>query len=282
MKNQDQSMELYAPDLLEKGVPEEGYLFLVDSKTAIKVNYMEYDQLAIFDGDIVVSDAAKMKTFTAHVEGLLSVGKEVVPHPDVIIDIRRLWPHGQVYYAFDSTVNSQNRTDILQAMKLISSACRGVSFTERTTQPNYISFIMGTGCSSSVGMQGGIQRITLASTWYVIGNIIHEIGHALGLLHEHIKPNRNEYVTLHQNNVIPAARHNFDIISHPELFKSMDYDYGSIMHYSRSAFALIPGTDTLTPKQATDSMGQRKALSDLDIIGINSLYTSNSMFQESQ
>ncbi|MHA7581687.1 M12 family metallopeptidase [Paenibacillus vandeheii] len=281
MQNQDQSMELYAPDLLEKGVPETGYVFLADNQKPVKVNYTEYDQLAIFDGDIVVAEAAQMRALTAHVEAALAAGKEVAPHPEVIIDIRRLWPRGQVYYAFDLTVNAQNRTDILQAMKLISNACKGVSFTERTSERNYISFIMGTGCSSAVGMQGGMQRITLASKWYVVGNIIHEIGHSLGLLHEHTKPNRDDYVTFHKDNLIPSAIHNFDIVNHPDLFKSMDYDYGSIMHYSRSAFAKIPGTDTLTPTKAGATIGQRNALSALDIAGINALYTGKSLLQES-
>ncbi|MGQ8874742.1 M12 family metallopeptidase [Paenibacillus sp. TSA_86.1] len=284
MLNQDQSMELYAPDLLKKGNLEEGYVFLADSETPVKVNYIEYDHLAIFDGDIIVTEAPKMKALTAHVEGLLAAGKEVTPHPDVIIDIRRLWPQGQVYYAFDSTVTKQNQTDILQAMKHISDHCHGISFTERTAQthhPNYISFVMGNGCSSYVGMQGGKQRIMLAKGWYHIGNIIHEIGHALGLLHEHTKPNRDDYVTLHSDNLIPGSQHNFDIVKHPDLFKSMDYDYGSIMHYSKSAFALDPKKDTLTPTQPGVTIGQRKALSSLDIAGINSLYTSKSLMQKS-
>lgn len=281
MQNENESAEIYAPDLLDKGISEYGYVFLADDKTPIKVDYLEYDQLAVFDGDIVVATAARMKQHTALVEGLLAQGLDEIPHPQVIIDMRRLWPQGKVYYSFDTSVDEANKKKINTAIANITTSCKGVSFTPRTTQPNYISFTMGDGCSSYVGMQGGKQAITLSRNGYVIGNVIHEISHALGLLHEHTKPNRDKYVQVHKDNIITRALHNFDIVNHPNLFKSMDYDYGSIMHYGRTAFAKTKGTETLTPTQAGASIGQRSQLSKLDKEGINALYTGKNVYQDS-
>ena len=51
----------------------------------------------------------------------------------------------------------------------------------RTKEKNYISVFKGSGCSSSVGRQRGMQKLKLgpncAST---VGVIIHELMHAIG------------------------------------------------------------------------------------------------------
>lgn len=274
--------EVYASDLLEKGTPESGYVFLGETQTPVKVDYMAYNNLAILDGDIIVAPSAKMKLLKAHVDEAMTKGKAMDIHVDVIIDMKRLWPKGKVYFAFDPNVTAQTKTDIQKAILAISNSCKGITFTARTNEPNYVSFVMGLGHSSYVGMIGGKQEITLGKG-YVVGNIIHEIGHTLGLLHEHTKPNRDQYITVNMSNIITRAQNNFTIINHPELFKSFDYDLGSIMHYSKGAFAENPQQDTITPKVAPKPgvvMGQRVALSPLDIEGINALYTGISVMQD--
>ena len=48
--------------------------------------------------------------------------------------------------------------------------------------PDYVRFVSGSGCSSSVGRQGGAQNVTLGSGC-TAGNAIHEIGHTIGNYH---------------------------------------------------------------------------------------------------
>ncbi|XP_042605477.1 hatching enzyme 1.2-like [Cyprinus carpio] len=51
------------------------------------------------------------------------------------------------------------------------------------------------------------------------------------------------------------------------------YDYGSIMHYERTAFSIQPGLETITPiPDRRVEIGQRQGLSNTDILRINKLY----------
>ena len=49
------------------------------------------------------------------------------------------------------------------------------------------------------------------------------------------------------------------------------YDLGSIMHYGRRAFS-NGGGETITPKDPSVRIGQRKALSPIDVWQLNKLY----------
>lgn len=62
--------------------------------------------------------------------------------------------------------------------------------------------------------------------------ILHEIGHAIGFIHEHKRPDRDDYVTILSENIQSGKEHNFkkesiDVID----TYNLPYDYTSIMHY---------------------------------------------------
>jgi hypothetical protein len=133
-----------------------------------------------------------------------------------------------------------------------------------------LSFENGSGCSSYVGMKGGRQPIRLAPGCKKA--VVHEIGHALGLFHEQSHPERDQFVTIRWANIKPGAEHNFAIKQNPG--RTTAYDYGSIMHYSATAFSRN-GKPTITPKDMAARIGQRERLSPLDIQGIKLLYASS-------
>lgn len=69
-----------------------------------------------------------------------------------------------------------------------------MKFIERTNQNNYVEFILGTeGSFSNVGCIGGKQYIYLDSGWANRGTAMHEIGHAIGLIHEHQSPRFHDF-----------------------------------------------------------------------------------------
>ena len=85
---------------------------------------------------------------------------------------------------------------------------------------------------------------------------------------------RDTYVTINYDNVEDDAVDNFVRITTSRLWS--DYDFGSIMHYSKSAFAKSSGLETITPKpayaSAATNMGQRSGASARDVAGMTSIY----------
>jgi len=61
--------------------------------------------------------------------------------------------------------------------------------------------------------------------------ILHELGHTLGLIHEHCRMDRDDYIHIIWENIKEKEKHNF--IQRKGLLNIYDfpYDYVSIMHY---------------------------------------------------
>ena len=59
-------------------------------------------------------------------------------------------------------------------------------------------------CWSYLGMLGGEQPVSIGSGCEYKGIIQHEIFHALGRVHEQSRPDRDQYVTIHFENVEPG------------------------------------------------------------------------------
>lgn len=62
------------------------------------------------------------------------------------------------------------------------------------------------------------------------GVVTHEIGHAIGLIHEHQRADRDDYVTIDYDNVVSSNLFfRFDAVELEN--DNLPYDYGSDMHY---------------------------------------------------
>ncbi len=191
------------------------------------------------------------------------------------------WTNGIVYYAFDAAVSSANRQNWRDAAAAWS-AVAPLIFTEGTGIGNYIYVQNGSGNNSYVGMIGGRQVMNIFS-WTYKYTIAHEIGHALGLIHEHQRSGRDSYVTINYSYIQSGYEYAFDIAGSTNYGT---YDFDSIMHYDKCAVstdcpsgytcACSHYTITVPPPntQWQDLIGQRTHLSQLDGTGMAQRYTA--------
>ncbi|AII51329.1 M12 family metallopeptidase [Hymenobacter sp. APR13] len=179
------------------------------------------------------------------------------------------WPSGVVYYTIDAALPNQARvTDAIAHWQANSP----VRFVPRTTQTNYVTFRVGSGCSSNIGMIGRRQYINLASGCST-GNTIHEIGHALGLFHEQTRTDRDSYVNILTQNIQAGYEGNFTKYTGLG-YGGTDYgvlDFGSIMMYGSFSFS-SNGQPTITRKDGSTFNIQRSGLSAGDKTGIDAMY----------
>jgi len=185
------------------------------------------------------------------------------------------WPDGIIPYQFTNSVSQSQRDNAQLAIAHWNERTR-IQMIPRTQSnaanyENYISFELGGGCASYVGMKGGEQEVWLADNC-TVGSIIHEIGHAIGLFHEHTRLDRDDYVTVNWQNVAAGKEINFDKIEIGANTYS-GYDYGSIMHYGEYFFSSNGNRSISAPDNI--SIGQREALSSNDIASINRMYATD-------
>lgn len=185
------------------------------------------------------------------------------------------WPKSpsgwvEVPYSIANDFYDYERSVIESAMKSIASkTC--VRFVPRTNQVDYISIENLAGCSSTVGRSGGAQQLSLSMDGCInYGIIEHELLHSLGFHHEHTRTDRDKYIWINWQNIPEASANNFQI---KDTNLNTPYDYNSIMHYGRTAFAIQSGLETIIPiPNPLVSIGQRQELSYTDIQRINMLY----------
>jgi len=199
------------------------------------------------------------------------------------------WPDGIVPFTISDTdfpPGSSERDEILAGIALWNlNTC--IRVVPRNGQPNGLHFIKATdSCSSAVGQKPeatGAPGQSLSCAVQLDGfgstSITHEVGHALGLLHEQQRPDRDTFVSINYANIdLPEDRVevNFDVVA--DECPIGPYDCGSIMHYGPTAFGRKDGggaeATTITPNPGTGctSIGQRDHLSAGDVKTIHAIY----------
>ncbi|XP_037775832.1 blastula protease 10-like isoform X2 [Penaeus monodon] len=139
----------------------------------------------------------------------------------------------------------------------------------------YLEFVRSSGCWSYVGRQyrrWGGQKLSIGRGCTKLGTVLHEIGHALGLLHEQSRSDRDEHVKILWKNVMHGKQKNFRVWKDSR-FDEVPYDYSSVMHYG-SYFFGQGGRPTLLPRNPFHQhlLGQRDGFSFRDIAVANSVY----------
>ncbi|MFK8075511.1 MAG: M12 family metallopeptidase [Granulosicoccus sp.] len=195
------------------------------------------------------------------------------------ISERNLWVDGVIPYRLDPTL-PQHSVDAINSAIAHWNKVAGITFKsidevagEQRSIKDSVLFKNNAGCASWVGRQGGEQQVWVGPNC-TTGSVMHEIGHVLGLEHEHTRPDRDQHITIHWENISADKTHNFDIAT-PASTTLGEYDYGSIMHYGRYNFSFA-GQPTITPIfGSANSIGQRTAPSAGDLAAVSTLYAAD-------
>lgn len=102
-------------------------------------------------------------------------------------------------------------------------------------------------CLSALGRTGGAQPIRLAPGCGV-PEVLHEILHSLGFIHEHSRADRDAYIEVHWERIDPLYQRQFGIVPLEWMgaLAGTRFDPQSIMLYSSDLFSTRPGLPAIT------------------------------------
>jgi hypothetical protein len=223
------------------------------------------DDQAVVEGDIVFGQATDV------LKGGANYIAPVVP--DFVRGQPRRWANNLVPFVVDNSVTDSDRALIQQAMSQWADATN-VRFKELFgardwKRENYVKFSgrkKEVCTSNSIGIQErlpgkvdeedniNVVQLDGCRLW---GKIAHEIGHVLGLGHEHTRSDRDKYITISWSNIQkgreawycraigdPRTRAK---IGDQQILANTAYDYDSIMHYPVDGFAKLAPDCQMVP-----------------------------------
>jgi hypothetical protein len=147
------------------------------------------------------------------------------------------WPGGLIPYDI-SKLTDEQQAIVKRAMQRWLDTGAHINFIPRTTEAEYVNFTGKTDAgnnTSLVGFRKGARAdINITAFWWRQQEWMpaHELGHVLGFHHEHARWDRDEFVTIHYENIKPGRASDYDWVPRTNwIVSSTPYDYRSIMHY---------------------------------------------------
>ncbi|XP_032220869.2 uncharacterized protein LOC5520052 isoform X2 [Nematostella vectensis] len=151
------------------------------------------DTVRVFDGDILMPRP---------ISSAGSKGLSAASRPQW-----KLWPGAIIPYKIDPSISKRSRH-----VRIIKAAMREwervtcVRFVDKTREPirEYVHIHYGVGCRGSVGRWPNTRSLLTLGKWCDNFKVVlHELGHTIGFWHEQNRPDREKYVKVMLENVIP-------------------------------------------------------------------------------
>lgn len=219
------------------------------------ITYERKNGMNFFQGDIVLSDQQLAGDNALH-KGGASFSR---------------WPGAKIYYTVAGNMGSINANKITTAVNEYNSKTN-IQWIPRTNQTNYVEFIFGSSSGSDgwahIGYQGGKQTISL-DQYISVGSVIHEMGHTVGLYHEHARKDRDQYVSIQWNNIQDGQAYNFNMYNSGTDIGP--FNINSVMMYWPNSYSKN-GQPTIKRANNTTFTYNRTGFTTGDINTINAMY----------
>ncbi len=199
------------------------------------------DGMVLYEGDMILGAAAEFER-----------AQTASPLSDVWLKNRRrdglttaftssLWPTvaGVVKVPYIVTSGSADMTSAIASFNSTFSGL--IQWVPRAAETDYVNINLNSNnhsfsCVASLGRTGGAQDLS-GSIDCQISTLLHEMGHAIGLYHEHQRPDYASYVLYNATNIdAPIQPGNFGFVTSNSQPVGL-YDYSSIMHYGAFTFS---------------------------------------------
>ena len=235
------------------------------------VNYIERGDYAIVEGDIIIGGKERIRAATLALErtlatdpgsGLTTGAKALTVDSDFGLWTRAASGVVEVPYVIEVGDSASIVAAITEVNRSLTGAFQWVP---RAAQVDYVAFNFATPnagfCASALGRRGGRQTI-FGDTLCAGGVLIHEMGHAMGLLHVQADVNTTPFIDTRLRRIDPQFRSQSDQQFYSRTLNG--YDYASIMHYGRTDFSAYPDLITTETKPQGIDVGQRVTYSTAD------------------
>lgn len=188
----------------------------------------------------------------------------------------RLWPNGVLPISFDSRFSTKERQNFMKYCEDWGKQSR-VKCINRSNQKAYVYVTKSkngnsSACYAEVGYQNKRRMMWLPGNCAVSKrSILHELGHIIGLMHEHQRPDRDNYLRVQWSNVHSSYRSAFTKKSRAHS-KKTSFDFDSVMMYSSWAFSTNRQATLVKYNNNKDTWGIKSELSTNDLRVAGMLY----------
>lgn len=168
---------------------------------------------------------------------------ETDPRNAVSVRTIHAWPGGTIHYNLEGSFTEDEREYITYAMNEWSQKTPVTFIAADTVKENEgevkarvlrIGYTEGESYATVGYAEEPVLMISSSDRLY-LRYIVQLFGHVIGLLNEHQRPDRDDYIVIHWENISSdAAFHYVKLDSSLIIEENFPYDTSSVMHYTRT------------------------------------------------